>query len=283
MRAFFIGLLVSFLVFSNVCIHASNVNSSSNEEKNYVSSPTNSYGPLSFAFNVGAGFLYFHKIRGNLTPSPKALFPSFTGATFKDIEGFSYNKSPLFEAMLALKIQDYLKLGLSFQTQGAVSIESWTNSAFGTDPVWAQFRANLQLYSLSFKPYVTLPKPIRMGRTSLSPYLSMGVGPCWQSWTDAQVYEMSINNGSYTSNTISLRQKACASAFWTVDLGFAFNPNRESSDLSICFGCKYLNWGPTRNLGELDQQGSSKVVPFKPIEVKNIYSISPYIGIQFNF
>ncbi len=239
-----------------------------------------------FAFNIGVGFLYFNKVRGNLTPAPKALFSDYAGADFGEIKKFGYNRTPVFEANLGTRIRPWLRVALTYYGQSEVSIESNFNSSIATgssnDPVWATFRSNLQLYGLLGKCYIENPYALVIGSWATTPYLALGVGPSWQSWTNISVYEMVIKSGTYTSSVISLRQKISANASWTGELGFNFKPATPEAPLSIRIGCKYIDWGQARQMGVLQEQGA-KVAPFKPISVKKVYSFVPFIGVQFNF
>lgn len=241
---------------------------------------------VSFMFNIGCGFLYFHKIQGNLTPAPKGLFGTFSGATFDDIQRFSYNKTPMFEANIAARFLPWLSGALTYYGQSGVSVQSHANSAIAIGnsnaPVWALFQSNLQLYGVLFKCYAQSPYALRIGDWAMTPYLGMGVGPSWQTWSAPTVYEMAISSNTYTSTVLSLRQKVSANACWTGELGLTFKPAYPDAGLSLRVGCKYIDWGGSGNIGVLQQQ-ETKVAPFKPISVKKVYSFVPFIGVQFNF
>ncbi|MCH9633297.1 MAG: hypothetical protein S4CHLAM7_00200 [Chlamydiae bacterium] len=241
---------------------------------------------INFAFNVGVGFLYFYKVRGNLTPAPKSLFSNYAGADFGEIAKFAYNKTPLFEADLGVRIFSWWNTALTYYGQSGVSIESHFNSSVATgsnnDPVWSTFRSNLQLNALLMKCYFQNPYALIIGSWATTPYMALGVGPSWQSWTDICLYEMVINNGSFSSSVLSLRQKISANATWTAEFGFTLKPATPESPMSLRIGCKYIDWGQARQMGVLQEQGA-KLGPFEPVSAKKVYSFVPFIGVQFNF
>ncbi|MCH9632159.1 MAG: hypothetical protein S4CHLAM6_04880 [Chlamydiae bacterium] len=245
-----------------------------------IQSPTGMY----FDFSIGPGFLYFSKLKGNLTPKPSESFSNFSGVDFGNIQKFSYNKTALYEAMVSARIFPWLKCGLSFYGQSGVSVESFGGSTITSagNPAWSIFRSDLQLYSVMFKFFLENPRPLIVGNWAFNTYFGLGVGPGWQSWTNNQVFETVIINSTLTSTQMSLRNKFSANAVWTADTGLSFTPATNDATMMIRLGCKYTSWGQMREIGELKDQ-EVKVAPLRPIKARNVYSFSPYIGIKWCF
>lgn len=245
-----------------------------------IQSPTGVYCD----FNIGVGFLYFSKLRGNLSPIPPSSFSNFSGANFGNTQKFSYNKTPLFEGMISARMTPWLKGGLSFYGQSNVAIESFGGAALTSsgNTVWSIYRSNLQLYALMFKIFVESPAPLIVGSWAINSYFGMGVGPGWQSWTNNQIYEMAIVNSNYTSSILSLNNKFSANAVWTADAGIWLQPATDQVTMMIKIGCKFTDWGQMRQVGSMKDQ-SVKVGPFKPIQARVVYSFAPYIGVRWCF
>ena len=239
---------------------------------------------VDFSFSIGVGFLYFKNLKGNLSPIPTQSFPSYTGTNFGKIPGFSYNKTPLFEAMLTKRILPWLKCGLSLYGQSEVSIESYTQASLtrSDNTAYSQFRSNLQLYAVLFKFFIENPYPLRIKNMIINPYLGLGVGPSWQSWTNNQVYESLISQNGYSSTTLSLNNKFSANATWTADAGIYLQPATDQSTMKVRLGCKYTDWGQMRQIGAMKNQ-NTKLAPFKPIQAKKVYSFAPYVGVSWCF
>lgn len=241
---------------------------------------------ISFSFNVGIGFLYFHQLKGNLSPIPTGLFSGFSGSDFGKIGKFGYNRTPLFEANIGYRVLPWIEIALTYYGQSGVSCESAPNSSIATgssnNPTWATFRSNLDLNSILLKCYFNSPSSLLLGTFSFTPYLALGIGAGWQSWTNICLYEMRVASGSFDSTVLSLNQKISANVTWTCDVGLNIKPATPQAPFSLRAGCKYIDWGQAREMGVLQKQGS-KVGPFKPISVKRVDSFAPYIGVQFNF
>jgi hypothetical protein len=241
---------------------------------------------ISFNFNVGIGFLYFRKLKGNLSPIPTGLFSGFSGSNFGRIGNLGYNRTPLFEANIGYRLLPWIEMALTYNGQSGMSCESQPNSSIATgssnNPTWASFRSNLQLNSVLLKFYFNSPSSLILGNFSFTPYLAAGIGAGWQSWTNICMYEMRIASGSFESTVLSLNQKISANVTWTCDVGLNIKPATPRAPFSLRAGCKYIDWGQARQMGILQQQGA-KAGPFKPISVKRVDSFAPYIGVQFNF
>lgn len=239
---------------------------------------------IDFTFTIGVGFLYFYHRKGNLSPIPLSSFPNFRGAEFGSVPKFSYNKTPLYEAMVTRRILPWLNAGLSLSGQSEVSVESHYSSALtnANNLAFAQFRSNLQLYAIMFKTYLENPRPFSIGTWALGSYFGLGVGAGWQSWTNSSLYETVVLNNTFTTSTISLRNKFSANAVWTADAGIYFQPKTKDSTLKIRLGCKYMDWGQMRQIGAMKNQ-EVKIAPFKPIGAKKVFSFSPYAGVTWSF
>lgn len=239
---------------------------------------------IDFSFTIGVGFLYFYHRKGNLSPIPLSSFPNFRGVNFGSVPKFSYNKTPLYEAMISRRILPWLNAGLSFCGQSEVSVESHFSSGFtnANNLAFAQFRSNLQLYALMFKAYLENPYPFSLGSWALGSYFGLGVGVGWQSWTNNSLYETIILNNTFNTSTVALRNKFSANAVWTADAGIYFQPITTQPTLKIRLGCKYMDWGQMRQIGALKNQ-EIKIGPFKPIGAKKVFSFAPYAGVTWSF
>lgn len=235
---------------------------------------------LSFEYNIGSGFLYFHKIRGVLSQRPPA-----NGAGYSDIapvkRQLSYNRSPLYEFNLGCHLKDWLKTSLSYQTQRNMSISTqFMKSSLPSEINNAvEFRANLKLDSLMIKCYFEFPYALIFKNLANTLYLGVGTGGCWQSWTQME-YRLATNGARRSQY---YQQKICASVAFTVDAGFKVQSIFSKGVFCVTKGIKYMQWGQSRNLGSIKDQGSLNSGLFQPINIEVIYSFVPYIGIQWNY
>ena len=243
-------------------------------------------------FNVGVGFLYFSGVSGNLMGRPASNFTSTSQWRDAPYKGkLSYNPTPLFEYLVGYKFNNWLKLALSYQHQGGVAIQTKAHQGFPaggqstTDTV--RLSSNLTLDSLLAKVYFELPFAMIWKSLSTSPYLAIGVGPGWQSWTSTRVNYSEINTfpgfRSYVAHDLPLRNKLSANAVWMVDAGFRIQSAYPKSAFSVLLGCKYNQWGQARSIGKMSQQGAHKLALSKPLTVKTVYQFAPYFGVQWNF
>lgn len=281
--------ILAFLSSSQPLLsYSSYSNPHSQESKGKWLSQTYLQSPhaIDFAFNIGLGLLYFHKTKGNLSPIPPPLFSQFDGVNFGPIARLGYNRTPVFEAQIGYKIFSWLKASLVYEGQSGVSVESQFNSTRSNTtqrPAWACFRSNLQLNAMLIKVMAQVPSAYRLGSWAFSPYMAMGVGPCWQSWTSPSVYLMTLNaQGSLSSVVLSLNQKITAHALWMGELGLNIQPAQKNAPFTLQVGCKYVDWGSSGSIGVQQAQGG-KLAPFKPVSIQKVYSFIPFIGIQFNF
>ncbi len=244
-------------------------------------------------FNAGIGLLYFSGVRGNLMGQPAILFTSTTVAAPdpRDIPlkgRLTYNRTPLFEYLVGYKFNPWLKVALSYQYQGGITIG--TKALRGYPPgasvtnngQYAQLTSNFSLNAILAKVYFELPFSMIWRSLSTNPYLALGVGPGWQSWTKTQVTYMH-GNTAFLGEPVPLSQKISANVVWMVDVGMRIQSAYPNSKFSVLLGCKYNQWGQARSIGKMSQQGAHKVALGHPLIIKTIYQFAPYLGVQWNF
>jgi len=238
-------------------------------------------------FNVGLGLLYFSGIKGNLMGRPVLNFTPATEERNSPYKGrLSYNPTPLFEYLIGYRFNPWLKLALSYQHQGGVVIQT---KALQTFPLAAantttvnQFVSNLSLDALLAKVYFELPFAMIWKSLSTTPYLAVGIGPGWQSWTRIRTNHFDRNE-NFLNHVIPLRGKVSANAVWMADAGFRIQTAYPKSSFSVLLGCKYNQWGQARSMGKMSQRGSYKIALGNPMRIKTVYQFAPYFGIQWNF
>ena len=236
--------------------------------------------------NVGVGFLYFSGISGNLQ---SVVGPFFLKTDRPLVGRLSYNRTPLFEAVIGRDIFRWLKIGLSYQHQGGIVVQTRPqvietlpgNIANPTDLV-----SHVRLDAVMAKVYLMAPHVLVWKNIYHEPYLGLAVGPGWQTWTDIQTI------GNFLTN---LRQKISANCVFTVDLGFKLRKAMPNYMMSFTVGCKYNEWGQARSIGKISDQYISSTNDAttvanpqrsgfsNPLRVKTVYQFAPYIGVQFNF
>ncbi|MCH9634225.1 MAG: hypothetical protein S4CHLAM7_09700 [Chlamydiae bacterium] len=273
--------------------NTSNKELESNQQKKVYwlhSSKLNTCEKVSFQFNVGPGFLYFSGLSGNLSGKPAIDYKPWN---FTPLKGrLTYNRSPLFESILGYQLSSWFKWALSYQYQGNVVVQSKMLISLNPEAgqttvsgVYSQFQSNLSLNGLFAKFYFQLPTSIIYCGCSLRPYLAVGVGPSWQSWTRIQI------NRSLSSSTAAvflsepqfLRQKISANAAWMVDAGIKIQREFPFMPFSLIAGCKYNQWGQARSMGDIKNQESFKGGLTHPIKIKTLYSFAPYLGVEWSF
>lgn len=286
----------------NALLAYSNKNNSGKNSNNYQA--VNSWKPYftwignvqnqelrSFVqFNVGLGFLYFSNVQGNLAGVP-APSGSININTSIPIQGdINYNRTPVFEYSYGYRIFNWLKVALALEHQNGIGIQSdavpgigLTGRVSNASTPTAQFRATLGLNAIYPKVTFELPWVMIWKNWLNAVYLSAGVGPCWQSWTDVRVYESYTTAGAEGTFVNTLNQKYPASAFWQLDAGIRSKMATPNSQISFSLGCKFSSWGQARNIGLLDQQGRWGFGLLDPFRVSMLYSFVPYIGAQWNF
>lgn len=241
-------------------------------------------------FNVGVGFLYFSKVSGNFsaTPAPAASLNVATSIPFKG--DINYNRTPVFQYSMGYRIFNWFKAALAFEHQNGISIQTdampgiaLPGRATNASVPVAQFRASLGLNAVFPKLTFELPWPMIWKNWLSTLYLSAGVGPCWQSWTDVRVFEEYVAPSLETTFANTLNQKYPANAFWQIDAGIRSKMATPSSTISFLLGCRFSSWGQARNIGMQGQQGRWRFALSTPFRAKMLYSFVPYIGAQWNF
>ncbi len=242
-------------------------------------------------FNVGPGFLYFANVRGVLvadgpTPTPTVGRPN----QFQPlVGGFEYNKTPLMEFLIGGKIRPWLKAAISYQYQIPTFIQSNWQSA--QTPILGVNQNNLYRLSSMFSVNAIMAKfyfdsfwSMVFKGVGFTPYVAAGVGASWQTWADVSVQDVIVSPGnSRNNNPRFLNWKSNANVSWMVDIGTKLKSVYPNVDFSFLAGCKFNYWGQARNIGSLSQQGPSKEYLIKPLNIKNVYSFAPYLGVQWNF
>lgn len=241
---------------------------------------------------VGLGFLYLTNVSGNITLKPSASGSASNNSFVKNVGGFSYNRTPVFDLDFGYRFLDWFKMALAVQTQAGVSYQSKLAPSFVTPNTTrtttaslpnTQFRANLNLDALYIKCIFELPWTMVWKTWMYAIYCNAGVGACWQSWTDIREYIQYVNNGLDITFVNTLNQKYGASAFWQIDPGFRLKSAKICSSVSILLGCRFNSWGKVPNLGAANQQGAWSYSFKKPYSARMLYSFVPYLGLQCNF
>ncbi|MCH9634783.1 MAG: hypothetical protein S4CHLAM7_15450 [Chlamydiae bacterium] len=244
----------------------------------------NCFPMIGAQFNLGMGFLYFSGLRGNLMGEPVL---NFNTANFRDVPlkgSLSYNKTPLFEYLLACQFNALFRLALSYQYQTGVTLQTKVLPAFAPPSTsqYAQFISSLNLNGLALKFTFDFPYSLVCRNVASSFYFGAGVGSGWQSWTDTQVNFMNTAP-NFDNEPLALRQKISANVIWMLDLGLRIQSVHPNSRFSVLLGCKYNNWGQARSIGKMSQQGSRKIALGNPFRIKTVYQFAPYFGIQWNY
>lgn len=241
-------------------------------------------------FNVGIGFLYFNKIQGNLGGSPAAPYVVYGSVPLK--EHMIYNRTPLFEYQVGYRFNQCLKATVSYQHQGGINFQTKIlNAAIGNQTVntvavssiYSQLQANLALDSIMGKIFYELPYTLIFKGIGTSPYIGLGVGAGWQTWSRVKVQRMFVSSGSYVGEPQILRQKISANCVWMVDAGLRTQSASSCAPFSVTLGCKYNQWGQARSIGKVTQQNGTREGLWKPFHIKTVYSFAPYMGMQWNF
>ena len=246
--------------------------------------------------NVGVGFLYFAGIRGNLEPAIAIQ----TNGQFSIIKSdkplsgrFSYNRTPLVEAIIGMDVFNWWKVALSYQHQGGIVVQSPTKSLFSNlnipQGALADFRSDVSLDAIMFKTYFMFPHVLVWKNMYTEPYLGLAVGPGWQTWTRIdQILDLGLL-------AVPIRQKISANCVFSVDLGFKLRKAMPNNMLSLTLGCKYNLWGQARSMGDQSDQYSEsffsplgggtgeRVSLTNPLRIKTVYQFAPYIGAQISF
>ncbi len=243
-------------------------------------------------FNAGIGFLYFSGVNGSTFVAYETPAKTSSGNTIwggNSIKGkLRYNRTPLYEYLLGYQWNAWLKLALSYQYQGGISVQSAMEAGLGTNPsnsinAYSQLRTNLSLDALMAKIYFELPCAFICKGVATSFYISPAVGSSWQSWTNIVLEQTTTDAPNYNNYPLPLRSKYIANAAWMLDLGFHLKSAYPNNNFSVFLGCKYNQWGQTRNIGKISQQNEPKRGLVNPFRIQIVYSFAPYLGVQWNF
>lgn len=245
--------------------------------RNILMEPVKSYF---FQMNMGIGLLRFSGIEGG-TSSPGQV-----SAQMKLEGALNYSRTPLCEVNLGVKIIEWFAFALSYQHQGVVDIQSERQQAralTSSAQIIDQFKANLRLDALFAKGYFLVPTSLIWKSIAFTPYLGMGCGLSYQSWTQLQLQSEIISSGSPNRTLIkSLKNKYSENVFYMFDLGIYLRSVQPNIPFSVDLGCKYNGWGQARSMGKADQQNGSFFLS-QPIRIKVLYQFAPYIGVQWNY
>lgn len=245
------------------------------------------YPPKNFFFrtDIGIGFLYFKKVRGNLQGDPSPVYNQ-QGLNAPYRNRLMYNKTPLYEYQLGYQFNPYLKTSFAYVHQGNVTVETkkipvTPVAGQGITTMYAQFSSNVNLDALIARVYTQFPYPLMFRNIMTTLYIGTGGGFGWQSWANNWL-NTTIAANTYTNDTATVRQKTSMSIVWMSDLGIRMQRGSPESQFSMQAGVKFNYWGQSRNVGKLSQQGTSKYALFRPLTVKAVYQWSPYVGVQWN-
>ena len=241
--------------------------------------------------NIGPSILVFDKIRGNFGGTPAATFTQHGSSPF---EGrLRHNITPVYEFILGYRFFQWFKSAMAYQTQKSIFISTMPITGAGGNlngvplrGVKNQFRAHLTLDSFMLKLYFELPYPLIFKGYAISPYMGGANGVGWQSWKNMRVNRLINAETTVGLSSVNqvLRQKIVANYVWMAEAGFRVRNASPNFPFSGVFGCKYIQWGQTRNIGKLDQQANNQRLGLtKPFKIKVLGSLAPYVGLHWNF
>lgn len=243
---------------------------------------------------VGVGFIYFSKVKGDLSLTPAPARSVTANTVTKKVGGFSYNRTPVYDLIVGYRVLDWLQIGGAIQAQNNISFQSRFAPSFVPNNVRrqstatlpkTQFRANIDLNSVYLKAMFEIPWVMILKSWMYALYGNVGVGAAWQSWTDVRQYVQYTNTTTQLQATFvnTLNQKYGANVFWQIDAGIRAKSAALNATVSFVIGCKFNSWGKIPNIGSLNQQGSWNFGFKKPYSARLLYSFAPYIGLQWNF
>ena len=253
-----------------------------------------------FSSSLGVGFLRFAGVKGQCQ-----LISDFTQTVYnRDLQGrLNYTRTPLVECDLGAHLKSWLSIALAYQHQGVIDVSSnyqaptifFDGSITQlTNLQYSQFLANLRLDAVFLKGYLRTPFALVFKRISMSSYLGLGAGVCWQSWSNIRSSTQLIANisggndqiiginNSYLSRA-SFSNKYSANFFYTIDTGINLRSIFPNIAFAVQLGCKYNAWGQARSMGKLSQQQNLRVGLWKPIHIRTVYQFAPYLGVQWNY
>ncbi|MCH9634361.1 MAG: hypothetical protein S4CHLAM7_11090 [Chlamydiae bacterium] len=244
---------------------------------------------LSTQFNVGAGFLYFRKLRGNLIGKPNQNGDNDGWQSAPAKGKISYNRTPLFEFLIQQQLNPFFKTALSFQTQGGISVSTnptTTNASSSFVADTARLVSYLNLNSMQLKIFYQQAINEGCNFADFFPFLGFGVGAGWQTWTRTYAQRSGYRGNTLEGGFQPLKQKVSANILIGLDAGLQATRTASNGFFSAIIGCRYNYWGQARNIGKQSQQGGRGPWSMgleEPFRIKKIYQWSPYLGVQWNF
>lgn len=241
--------------------------------------------------NIGPSFFYFSGIKGNIFPIPFNVYRTSNNATqTAPIKGnFTSPRFPIIEYMTGYQIFPWLSTLLSYQYLNPTPIHTQNIPTLGIRRTSLQEISILSYFSINalmFKVHFELPYSLILKNIASTPYLAVGVGPSWQSWTSTQLVRKDVSSPTATPAKLTLlpiKNKNMANVSWLLDAGIKLKNATPNFLFSIFLGCKYNQWGQVRNIGEASQQDNFGKGLYRPLRAKIMYSFTPYIAMQWNF
>ncbi len=233
--------------------------------------------------NIGLGWLYFSNVEANLGNIPAPLF-SMLGS-IPEQKDLSYSKAPLFEYLVGYQFNDWFGLGLSYQNQSNIYLQTRVLPSLGgvDSNAVIQFGADIQLNSLGPKLIFETPQPFVWKKIATKMYVAAGTGVSWQTWSNIINRIFQVESGDFVGTDVPFRQKTIPNILALADIGFNFTSSKPNPGFSVNVGCKYNYWGQTRNLGMQGQQSNYKIGLFHPFRIQALYSFAPYLGLHWDF
>jgi len=121
--------------------------------------------------------------------------------------------------------------------------------------IYSQFQANLALDATLAKVYFELPRAMIFKSLATTPYLALGGGVSWQSWTRMQINRTDRDTVGYVADPQPLRQKAMANASLLVDAGFRMQSVLPDNQFSFLWVANITSGGKRVTLESLPNKG----------------------------
>lgn len=266
--------------------------------KNRYFQPSKNYF---FSMDAGVGFLYFSGITANLQPTTfEGTGESTARVLNRSFQGkIGYNRTPVIEAMIGTRLASCVSIALSLMHQGGIYIDTpyqFYGSPLGSrpglpvlfgGPAAYKFQSRVALDACLGKVYVNVPSSLIWKKISFNLYLGGGAGIGWQTWALNQVIvetPTGVNAAGLAQGAYRLKQKISANLVWQGDLGFKIRSLIPDVNFALRVGAKLIGWGQARQIGLLNQQRNScNTGLMDPFRVTFVYSVAPYLGVQWIF
>lgn len=265
--------------------------------KNHYFEPSKGYF---FRIDSGLGLLYFSGINQDLQITAlQGTGQTTTRVRNRSLQGqINYNKTPVYEATLGTKLGSWISLGLSLVHQGGVYVETplqFYGNPTGTvgnfnvlaGPSAYRFRSCVAFNAIMAKLYFNWPSSLIWKKIAYNFYFGGGGGAGWQTWAMNTVLIQSPTGVTYNGSGqlfYALKQKFSSNFVWMGDVGVKLRSLIPDVGLGARVGVKLIGWGQARQIGLPSQQ--KNVANFglmQPFSVKLVYSIAPYLGVQWDF